>query len=68
MRKQVLSCLMAMLLAVACSFVAFAEEAVMGREMTEIVADSVVVVPYLESKQITVSVLPAAASAGARRH
>ena len=33
-------------------------------EMTEIVADSVVVVPYLESKQLKVSVLPAAASAG----
>ena len=33
-------------------------------EMQEIVADSVVVVPYLDSKQVTVAVLPPAASAG----
>lgn len=33
-------------------------------EMQEIVADSVIIVPYLDSKQITVAVLPAAASAG----
>ena len=33
-------------------------------EMQEIVSDSVIVVPYLGSKQVTVAVLPPAASAG----
>ena len=33
-------------------------------EMQEIVADSVVIIPYKDSKQITITVLPAAASRG----